>query len=230
MEITYNDFELNSFDYIKAVLYDKRTCFQYYLSLVKRKNLIIFSFCPIKDYNSIIIKSCIFSISFSIYYAINFAFFNDEIMHDIYEVGGKYDIIYFIPMIVISFAASYYITIIIKIIFLSERNIIQVRKELTASFAENISDKVKKNLVIKYVIFFILGLIFLGFFWMLLSSFGAVYPNTQMFIFKNTLISFAISLIYPFFIVIFPCFFRMCSLKSNNSECMYKVSKFLQML
>ena len=28
---------------------------------------------------------------------------------------------------------------------------------------------------------------------MLLSSFGAVYPNTQMFIFKNALISFAIS-------------------------------------
>ena len=230
MEITYNDFELNSFDYIKAVLYDKRTCFQYYLSLIKRKNLIIFSFCPIKDYNSIIIKSCIFSISFSIYYAINFAFFNDEIMHDIYEVGGKYDIIYFIPKIIISFVASYYIAIIIKIIFLSERNIIQVRKELTAYFAENISDKVKKNLVIKYVIFFILGLIFLGFFWMLLSSFGAVYPNTQIFIFKNTLISFAMSLIYPFFIVIFPCLFRMCSLKSNNSECMYKVSKFLQML
>ena len=230
MKITYNDFELNSFDYIKAVLYDKRTCFQYYLSLIKRKNLIIFSFCPIKDYNSIIIKSCIFSISFSIYYAINFAFFNDEIMHDIYEVGGKYDIIYFIPKMVISFAASYYITIIIKIIFLSERNIIQVRKELNSSFAENISDKVKKNLVIKYVIFFILWLIFLGFFWMLLSSFGAVYPNTQIFIFKNTLISFAFGLVYPFFICLLPSALRMSSLNNGkkDSECMYKISNLIQ--
>ena len=230
MKIIYNDFELNSFDYIKAVLYDKRTFFQYYLSLIKIKNIIIFAFCPIKDYNSIIIKSDIFSISFSIYYAINFAFFNDEIMHDIYEVGGKYDITYFIPKIVISFIGSYYITIIIKIIFLSERNIIQIRRQFTPNLAQDISDKVRKNLVIKYVIFFILGLIFLCFFWILLSSFGAVYPNTQMFIFKNTLISFAISLIYPFFTGIFPSFFRMCSLKSNKSECLYKISKFLQML
>ena len=71
-KIIYNDYELNSFDYKNALLYDERTCCQYYWSLIKVKNTIIFSFCPVKDYNSIIIKSCIFSLSFSIYYAINF--------------------------------------------------------------------------------------------------------------------------------------------------------------
>ena len=139
-------------------------------------------------------------------------------------------ILFFLPKILISFFASYYITVIIKIIFLSERNISQIRRQLTLSNAYNISDKVRKNLIIKYIIFFIIGLIFLIFFWMLLSSFGAVYPNTQMFIFKNTLISVAISLIYPFFINIFPSIFRMCSLSSRNSECLYKISKFLQIL
>ena len=44
--ITYNDYELNTFDYKNAMLHDKRTCFQYYLSLIKVKNPIIFSFCP----------------------------------------------------------------------------------------------------------------------------------------------------------------------------------------
>ena len=230
--ISYNDYVLNTFDYRNARLYDKRTCFQYYLSLIKVKNAIIFSFCPMKDYNSLIIRSCLFSLSFSIYYATNFAFFNDEIMHEIYEFGGKYDIMLFIPKTAISFAASYYITIIIKIIFLSERNINQVRKQITSSLANSISEKVRKNLIIKYIIFFILGLIFLIFFWMLLSSFGAVYPNTQMFIFKNTLISFAMSLVYPFFINILPSIFRMCSLnsKEKNNECIYKLSKFLQVL
>ena len=228
--IKYNDYELNTSNYTNAILYDKRTCLQYYLSLIKVKNAIIFSFCPMKDYNSWIIRSCIFSLSFSICYATNFAFFNDEIMHEIYEVGGKYDIIYFIPKIAISFAISYYATSIIKIIFLSERNIIQVRQQILPSLAYSMSDKVRKNLIIKYIIFFILGLIFLVFFWMLLSSFGAVYPNTQMFIFKNALISFAMSLVYPFFISILPCIFRICSLSSRNSECVYKLSKFLQLL
>ena len=230
--IIYNDFELNSFDYNKAILYDKRTCFQYYSYLIRTKNLILFSFCPIKDYNSMIIKSCIFSLSFSIYYAINFAFFDNNIMHKIYEIGGKYDFIYFLPKIIISFIVSYYATVIIKIIFLSERYIIQIKSQPILSVAYNISDKVKRNLFIKYTLFFILGLIFLVFFWILLSSFGAVYLNTQIFIFKNTIISFGISLVYPIFIAIFPTFFRMIALNSQekNNDYAYTTSKVLQML
>ena len=177
-----------------------------------------------------IIKTCIFSISFSIYYAVNFAFFDDSIMHTIYETGGQYDIIYFIPKIVISFTVSYYITIIIKLIFLSERNLAQVRKQQSSSLAHEIAQKERKNLVIKYTIFFISGLIFLGFFWMLLSSFGAVYPNTQMFIFKNAIISFGMSLLYPFFTSLFPCIFRICALNSTDKECIYKTSQLIQKL
>ena len=232
IKMTFNDYELNSLDYRDALSYDIRTCFQYYLSLFKVKNLILFSFCPLKDYNSQIIKLCIFSLSFSIYYAVNFAFFDDDMLHKIYELGGKYDFMYFIPKIAISFGISYVISTIIRIIFLSERNIIRIRMQPILSIAYDISNKEKRNLVIKYTIFFILGLIFLVFFWMLLSSFGAVYQNTQMFIFKNALISFAISLVYPIFIIIFPCIFRILSLNSEtkNNVGMYKISKFLQIL
>ena len=183
-----------------------------------------------KGHNSVIIKTCIFSLSFSIYYAINFFFFDDEMLHKIYEDQGKYDIIYFIPKIAISFGAGYLLIALIRFIFLSEGNVIKIKTQITASSAYYMSDKVKRNLVIKYTLFFILGILFLGFFWMLLSSFGAVYPNTQMFIFKNTLISFAMSLVYPFFNNIIPCIFRMASLYSDNSECMYKLSKFFQYL
>ena len=119
----------------------------------------------------------------------------------------------------------------LKLIFLSDRNISKVRQQSSLSLAQSISDKVRKNLVIKYILFFILGLGFLVFFWMLLSSFGAVYPNTQMFIFKNALISFAMSLVYPFIVYIFPCMFRIGAInsKAKNSECLYTLSKLLQM-
>ena len=50
-------------------------------------------------------------------------------MHQIYEDGGKYDVIYFLPKISISFAISYYITVIIKIIFLPERNLYELWKQ-----------------------------------------------------------------------------------------------------
>ena len=229
--VSYNNYELNYLDYKHAILFDKRTCCQYYSSLIAIKNPILFSFCPRKDYNSIIIRTCIFSLSFSIYYAANFIFFNDDILHKIYEEGGKYDIIYFIPKIAISFGVGYLITALIKFIFLSERNLLRIKFDTaTLPIAYTIADKERRNLIIKYVFFFILGILFLGFFWMLLSSFGAVYPNTQMFIFKNALISFAMALVYPFFNSIFPCIFRMASLSSKNSECMFKLSKFFQVL
>ena len=223
---------MNSFDYKTSLLNDKRTFCQYYLSLLRTKNIILFSICPAKDYNTMIIKLCIFSLSFSIYYAVNFAFFDDKILHEIYAIGGKYDFMYFLPKITISFAISYVITNIIKYIFLSERNIFEIRIQPTYSLAYDISLKEKRNLVIKYTIFFILGIIFLAFFWMLLSSFGAVYQNTQIFIFKNALISFSMSLCFPFIIIIFPAIFRICALNSNekNNEYMFKLSKFLQIL
>ena len=232
LKISYNDFELNSFDYRNSILNDKRTFCQYYLSLLRSKNLILFSFLPTNDYNTMIIKLCIFSLSFSIYYIVNFAFFNEKIIHEIYLIGGKYDYIYFLPKIIISFAISYVITNIIKYIFLSERNIYEIRIQPTYPLAVNITIKERRNLVIKYTIFFILGIIFLVFFWMLLSSFGAVYQNSQMFIFKNTSISFSLSLFYPFIIIIFPSIFRILSLnyKEKNSEYMFKLSKFLRIL
>ena len=150
-------------------------------------------------------------------------------IHKIYEDGGKYDIIYFLPKISIAFAISHLLSILIKFIFLSERNILQVRLQPTYSKANEIIPTVTRNLTIKYIIFFILGIIILLFFWMLLSSFGAVYQNTQVIILENTLISFGMSFIYPFFINIFPCILRMISLNSK-SECLYNFSKILQIL
>ena len=150
-------------------------------------------------------------------------------IHKIYEDGEKYDIVYFLPKISIAFVFSHILSILIKFIFLSERNILQVRLQPTYSKANDIVPTVKRNLTIKYIIFFILGIIILIFFWMLLSSFGTVYQNFQIIVFENALISCGISFIYPFFINIFPCIFRMCSLNSK-SECLYTFSKILQIL
>ena len=223
------DYELNNFSYDAAIKIDKRTFFEYYYSLIKIKHPIIFTFCPIKDYNAIIIKLDITCISFSIYYFVNFLFFNDEIIHDIYINRGKYNLTYFLPKIVISFLISHALTIIIKLIFLSERNILQIKKQPTYNKAYHIIDNVKRKIVIKYIIFFISGLIFLSFFWMSLSSFCAVYQNTQVILFENTLISYVISLVYPFFINFLTSILRISGINSKY-ECLYNSSRILQYL
>ena len=145
-------------------------------------------------------------------------------IHKIYEDEGKYDIIYYLPKIFISFIASHVINIILNYIFLSERDIEKLRK-LTYEKANNLSNNIERRLICKYSLFFI----FLFFFWVLLSSFGAVYQNTQIFVVENTLISFGIELIYPFFFDFFPCLFRIISLNSKSSY-LYNFNKFLQFL
>ena len=61
--------------------------------------------------------------------------------------------------------------------------------------------------------------------------FGVIYKNTQYHLLKDTLISFGLSLVYPFIIYLFPGIFRIPSLSNSksNRKCMYNFSKFLQM-
>ena len=47
----FNIQELNTLEYEMAIIYDKRTYFQYYWSLLKKKHLILFTFLPENDYN-----------------------------------------------------------------------------------------------------------------------------------------------------------------------------------
>ena len=228
--IDYNDYDLNSMSYLEAKKYDKRKFFDYYISLIRTKNILIFSFCPLKDYNSTIIKISFFFLFFSIYYFINALFFDEKTIHKIYEDEGLYNFIYLIPYISYSFVISHTLNTIIKYIFLSERDIYKIKIEKNIGKMYDILEKVKRCLIIKYICYFISSIIFLSFFWYYLSSFGAVYQNTQIYLIKNTLISFGFSLFYPFVINLLPGMLRKCSMKGNKSECLYKTSKFIHII
>ena len=229
-KLSFNIYELNTFPYKKALLYDKRTYYEYYISLIKTKHPLIFSFVPIKDFNTMIIKLDMFIISFSIYYTMNTLFFTESTIHKIYEDKGEYNFGYHFPKSLLSFFISHIIIIPIRLIFLSERNILAIKNEEDKEVVVDMDEKVRRCLIIKYIIFYVLGFLFLILFWYYLSSFCAVYQNSQIFLFLNTFVSFCISLIYPFFINIFPGIFRIYSLRNGNKSCAYNFSKGLQVL
>ena len=228
----YKDCELNSFNFEKARIYDKRSFCQYYFSLLKYNNLILFAFYQAKDYNLRIVKISLFLISFDIYFFINSLFFTNDSLHQIYEDRGAYNFSYFFPKIILSFFISYYFIVIIKYFSLSERNILELKEEEKLRKVVDKESKVKRCLIIKYISFYAISFIFLSFFWYYLSSFCAVYINSQFYVMKNTFISFAISLLYPFFFNLLPCILRINSLKKKwqNNKCFYKISKFIQIL
>ena len=123
------NYELNNYSYKEAIQYDKRTYFEYFCSLVKLNHILLFALIPSKDYNSKVIKFCLFLFSFSLNLTIEALFYNENLMHNIYEIEGIYDIIKQISQIIYSSIISSLIDIIIKYFALSQKYIIKQKKK-----------------------------------------------------------------------------------------------------
>ena len=100
---------------------------------------------------------------------------------------------------------------------------------------KNIHEREKhliKTLKIKFTLYFILSFILLLFFAYYTSMFCAVYPNTQKNLLYDTLMSFALSFITPFFFYLIPGCLRIPALADHRRRkvCLYKLSKIPQML
>ena len=227
-----NDQEMNNLEYEKALEFDKRDYFQYYFSLLKKKQLILFTFFPANDYNIIPIKINLFIVSFSLYFTINAFFFGDEAMHRIYKEYGVYNILYRIPQILYSSIIPTIINILLKTLSLTEKDILKIKQEKDYNIMIEQSKKVERCIFIKFIIFFIISLLFMLFFWYYISCFCAVYNNTQIIFIKDTLISFGISMLYPFGINLIPGIFRIPALRAQkkDKECIYILSTYIALI
>ena len=212
------DQEINTLEDKKAIELDKRTYFQYYISLLKKKHLIFFTFLPANDYNLMSLKLSLFLVSFSLYITINGFFFNDETMHKIYIDNGIYNILYKIPQILYSSIVSSFINILLKNLSLSEKQMLRIKHEQSLKITITKSKKIEKCIKIKFIIFFIISLLLIVFFWYFISCFCAVYNNSQIILFKDTLISFGLSMTYPLAINLLPGMFRIPALRSKKKK------------
>ena len=181
-----------------------------------------------EDYNSRVIKIDLFFINFAIYYTVNALFFNDKTMHKIYLDNGDYNIIYQLPQILYSSLISGLINAFLKFLSLISVNIIQIKH--TKANLDSEAKKIVNLSKNKLLLFFIISYVLLLMFWYYVGCFCAIYRNTQIHLIKDSVISFGLSLIYPFFIYIFPGIFRIPSLKNKKDkrQTMYKFSKILQ--
>ena len=224
--MNYTDNEINSLPYEEALLLDKRTFFQYYLSLIKSKHLIIFTFLTKNDYNSRSCKVSLFYFSFSLLLTVNSLFFQESTIHKMYEDNGLFNFIYQLPKIIYSTIISAVLNIIAKTLSLAENNIIKMKED------KKIDNSLQKCIFLKIKLFFIIIFIVLVSFWYYISCFCAVFKNSQITLLKNCLISFGLSLVYPFGINLIPGLFRIPSLKSENKSKshLYCISKIIQLI
>ena len=226
------DLELNELPYKRALQFDKRTYCGYYISLIRTKHLLFFSFWNSFDYNSRILKIFLFFFNFTVSFMVNALFFNDDTMHKIYEEKGSFDFIYNIPQILYSSLISGFINGLIRTLAVTDSNVLNFKQNATKNDVNKKHEETIKVIKMKYVLFFIITSILLVAFWFYLACFCAVYKNTQIHLIKDTLISFGTAMIYHFGIYLFPGIFRLPALhdKEQDKEFMFKLSKALQLI
>ena len=223
----FNNEELNSLEYRYALEIDDRTYMKYYWSLLKLKHLIIFTFISNDDYNIFLLKLGFFFISCSLYFAVNGMFFSDDSIHKQYEDKGKYNYLYQIPKILYSTIISAITNLLLKKLSLSQKDISKIKHNLDINKAKESSENIKKCLKIKFMIFILVGFILLFFFWYYLSCFCSVFVNTQIPLLKDTIISYGLSMIYPFGLNLLPGLLRIPSLKKDDRKIIYIISKII---
>ena len=223
---SYNDNEMNLLNYKKAIKYDNRTYCQYYISLMKTKHILIFTFLQFQDYNSQCIKIYIFLFTFYINYTVSAMFYSDSTMHKIYIDKGSFDFTYQLPQMFYSLLISSILNNLLSLLGLYEKNIIEFKasKNKDKNFKRIIS-RINKQIIL----FFIVTYLLLVFFWIYLGCFCSVYKNTQIHLLKDVSSSFALSFITPIFINLIPGIFRIPSIKAKGKRpIMFKFSQILQ--
>ena len=155
-------------------------------------------------------------------------FFSDDSMHKLFISYGKYDFFQQIPQITYSTIISQLIEIFLCFLSLTDKYIYQIKSFSTSGKLNKIRE-ITRIIKIKLFIFFLFTLILFFAYWYIITVFCAVYRNTQIIFIKDSLISFAISMAYPFVIYFIISIFRICALRSSkkNLKCLYKLSDII---
>ena len=152
-------------------------------------------------------------------------------MDKIYEDNGIFNFVFQLPQIIYSSLISSVINIILGKLSITESQILEMKKEKDMEKFKEKANKIKKKLKIKLIIFFVLSSVLMLIFWYFISCFCSVYENTQIILIEDTVISFLLSMMYPFGIKLLPGIFRVQALRApkKDQKYKYKISLLLSM-
>jgi len=226
----YDNFELNNLDYIPACEIDKRSFCRTYWSVLLREHIALITFVAWHDYNLFCVKVDRFIIQFCTNMAMNGLFFSDESMHNLYVNNGEYDFVQQIPQILYSLIIVHILEVILCFLSLTDTPIYKIKMlSQNKGNAEKILSVIN-CIKIKLIIFFIFTFLLFLFYWYFISSFCAVYQNTQNIFIRDSMTSFVTSMIDPFLIYLLTNILRVISLSKcckKKAGLAYNISQLL---
>ena len=214
----YESDELNELPYDKAIKYDKRGFCIYYGNILMSSHIILSVFFRYNDYNLFTIKLGLLLMTFPISLAFNILFFTNKKIKLTY-IKSKNDINSFwnnISNSILSSILASILLIMLKVLSLTHNSVRALRKLRDINYAEKKSKCILRMINIRIVIYYILSFVFLFVFGFYVLCFCSVFENTQFEVIKSTLISWFISLIYPFIICFLTSLVRKAAFDFEN--------------
>ena len=224
-----DNYELYHLEFSEAIILDKRDFLTTYLALLKREQLIMFTFLSWNDYNLFYVKIDRFIFLLVIAIAMNSLFFADKTIHKLYLDEGKYNFGQSIPQIIYSLLIAHAIEILLCFLTMTDKHIYEIKGIKKTKDASERIFQIIKLMRIKLIVFFVFTSILFIFYWYCVSAFCAVYQKTQGFLILNSFFSFLIFLIDPFIIYGIIVLLRKLALNYSGKKVMiwiYNISKF----
>ena len=228
-----DNFELNNLDFYDACELDERTWCKTYWSVLMREHSALITFLAWNDYNLFYIKIQRFFILFCVDMTMNGLFFVHESMHKKYTQGEDFTFVQKLPQLLFTLIVSHLLEVILCFLSLTDTHVYEIKslpikEKRDGQKIMDILSKIQRKLTSFIIFTFLLFL----FFWYFISAFCAVYQNTQVIYLRDSMISFAISLIDPFIIYCFTTLLRCISLtkicrKNCCGKCLYKTSDII---
>ena len=228
-----DNFELNNLDFYDACELDERTWCKTYWSVLMREHSALITFLAWNDYNLFYIKIQRFFILFCVDMTMNGLFFVHESMHKKYTQGEDFTFVQKLPQLLFTLIVSHLLEVILCFLSLTDTHVYEIKalpikEKRNGQKIMDILSKIQRKLTSFIIFTFLLFL----FFWYFISAFCAVYQNTQVIYLRDSMISFAISLIDPFIIYCFTTLLRCISLtkicrKNCCGKCLYKTSDII---
>jgi hypothetical protein len=205
---------------------DKRGFLRIYWSLLKNKQLLIFTFYTSTDHNLRVVKVALFILFMAFYFAFTALFFSDSIMKSIYIYKGNTDAAVHVPNIILSSLCCLIANFLVKFFSLSDRDYSKIQSENEPVKRKELIQKTQNLLKIKLMVMFAISGALITLCWYYVSAFCAVFKNSQGHYFTNVLIAFIVCNLWPCFTTLFAPLLRLKGIK-NKSACMYKASKII---
>ena len=216
--------------YREAIKNDKRTWPAIYLGYIIEKNFYLNTFISDSFIDLRTIKINLLCFRLEIIFVLNALFYTDSYISETYHNNGNLNFGFSLPKAIYSILVSIIVTIFLKMMTTSKKEIYKKIKENDDKLEYSIAiNDVLNSLKIKLIVFFILQFIFSFIFLYYISAFCAVYQNSKLYWFYGCLESIVIDFLISFIYCIFITTFRYFGLK-NPTKCLFDFSNIINIL